>query len=278
MTDIIATGTEALKPWEILVLVTLSATIGLRQCPFYRCFCKATKLLNYSLPSSLNFEARSWKKRCQQTGDLLDLPPTLPSAFPPCCTLKHGSCAEPLYLDRPPIEHPPLLVSAQMTATGRRRHPTQVFSPVAVYTVMFLPYSKECLDFRNVKCFTSGQDQNVEIKQHPVDVSKHFTDPVGMSWNPVSWSFSPSSTVSYFLPSTQTAKNSGISRRQEPWLAERGTINQQSWWKSWRNGWQKGEWDQGMQDWKKLAGGKLGGDIRWRTLLAEIQGWERNWD
>lgn len=63
MTDIIAMVTEALKPWEILVLVTLSATIGLRQCPFYRCFCKATKLLNYSLPSSLNFEARSWKKK-----------------------------------------------------------------------------------------------------------------------------------------------------------------------------------------------------------------------
>ena len=40
----IAMVTEALKPWEILVLVTSSTTIDLRQCPFLQTLLQSYKI------------------------------------------------------------------------------------------------------------------------------------------------------------------------------------------------------------------------------------------
>lgn len=135
-------------------------------------------------------------------------------------TPKQRSCAEPLYLGRPPIEHPPLLVSAQMTATGRRRHPTQVFSRVAVYTVMFLPSPKECLDFRNIKCLTLGHRN----KKTPCRCRQAFHRSCRYELKSSLMKFLPllplSSVISFLAKSRETP------RRQEPWLAERGTIDQ----------------------------------------------------
>lgn len=67
-------------------------------------------------------------------------------------------------------------------------------------------------------------------------------------------SYSPSATVSDFLRDPGD-KSSGLHRGAPSTSIDQDT---ESWRNSWHNRRQNGKLDQGMQEWKKLAGGKLG--------------------